>query len=151
MERNYLIQGIALLTVPFWKAVPGICAYEGSPWISISHAVDVWSWVCIWRSWTEIKPRPKIWWDRRKSRAYWNSRETAFTAPIFSVRKLAQDLHSNTSPLKNQDMQGKIKINLVGNVQTTINSLMRNHLCSDWKRKRSFRLGQNKDCKKLKR
>lgn len=29
-KGTYLLQGIALLTVPFWKAVPGICAYEGA-------------------------------------------------------------------------------------------------------------------------
>lgn len=43
MTRNHLIQGVAFLTIPFWKAVPRICAYKGSSRISISHTVDVWS------------------------------------------------------------------------------------------------------------
>ena len=33
---------------------------------------------------------------------YWTLRETAFMALIFPVRKLAQEFHSITSPLKNQ-------------------------------------------------
>lgn len=49
-KRNYLIQGIAFLTIPFWKAVPRICAYERSSRISIFHTIDVWSWRRIWRS-----------------------------------------------------------------------------------------------------